>query len=102
MTGRTVQCVKLGHEAPGLERPPFADALGREIFENVSAQAWNEWQQSMMIKIINEYRLNLAEQQDFEMLIKQMRLFLNLGGGDEQSQGDQGVLEVENPERGRG
>lgn len=95
MAERTVHCVKLGREARGLDTPPFDDALGREIFEKVSAEAWSVWQNDMMIKIINEYRLNLAEQADFEMLLKQMRLFLNLDAGSEE------ILEVENPERGR-
>ncbi len=95
MSERLVQCVKLGREARGLDAPPFADELGAEIFEKVSAEAWQMWQGDMMIKVINEYRLNLAEQKDFETLIEQMRLFLQLDGAG-------AGLEVENPERGKG
>ena len=92
---RTVQCVKLGREAPGLEKPPFDGELGQEIFENVSAEAWDLWSDDMMIKIINEYRLDLTDAKQYETLLEQMRAFLNLNGNQSQ------VLEVENAERGR-
>lgn len=94
MTQRLVQCVKLEKELPGLDKPPFADALGQEIFERISADAWRMWKDDMMIKIINEYRLNLADADHFAVLIGQMRAFLNL---DEQGS----ALEVENPSRGK-
>ena len=94
MAKRIVKCAKLGKEAPGLESPPFEGELGIEIFENVSAEAWKEWNEDMMIKIINEYRLNLAEADQYDILLKQMRIFLNLETGEE-------ALEVENAERGK-
>ena len=94
MAPRIIKCSKLGIEAPGLEAPPFPGELGQEIYEKVSAQAWQAWSGDMMIKIINEYRLNLAESDQYDILIQQMRSFLNLGGGSS-------VLEVENAERGR-
>ena len=40
---RTVQCVKLGREAEGLERQPYPGAIGQRIFDNVSKQAWADW-----------------------------------------------------------
>ncbi|MBT8137047.1 MAG: oxidative damage protection protein [Gammaproteobacteria bacterium] len=53
---RRVNCVLLGHEADGLERPPYPGELGERIFENVSAEAWQRWlaHQTMLI---NENRL---------------------------------------------
>lgn len=94
MAERTVKCVKLGTEAPGLNAPPFPGPLGEEIYQKVSAAAWSQWKEDLMIKIINEYRLNMANPDDYEMLLKQMRAFLNLDGQP------QGVLEVENARRG--
>ncbi len=94
MAGKTVFCKKLNREAPGLEQPPFPGPLGAEIQNNVSAQAWHEWADDMMIKIINEYRLNLADAEQYDTLLKQMRAYLNLDSGA-------AVLEVENAERGR-
>lgn len=90
---RKVNCVKLGVESEGLESPPFDGPLGREIYEKVSKSAWLEWQQDMMMKIINEYRLDLTQEDQYQKLLDQMRVFLNLTTGD--------VLEVENEKRGR-
>lgn len=73
-----VKCAKLGREAEGLEKPPFAGSLGQEIYDNVSAEAWLMWQDDMMIKVINEYRLNMADPGHYEMLLNHMRSFLNL------------------------
>ncbi len=89
-----VHCVKLKREAPGLSAPPFSGELGERIYNQVSAEAWAMWRDDMMIKIINEYRLNLADPDQYNVLLEQMAAFLGLAGGTE-------VLEVENAERGR-
>lgn len=93
MADRMVQCTKLKREAKGLDRPPFSGALGQEIYDKVSEEAWHAWQDDMMIKVINEYRLNLADPAHYDTLLKQMRAFLNLEEGE--------VVEVENAERGK-
>ena len=36
---RTVNCIKLGREAEGLQVPPYPGDLGQRIFENVSKEA---------------------------------------------------------------
>ena len=36
-----VQCVKLGREAEGLDRPPFPNALGKRIHESVSKEGFS-------------------------------------------------------------
>jgi len=78
---RTVQCVKLGQEAEGLDFPPYPGALGKRIFENVSKQAWAEWlkQQTMLI---NENRLNLADARARKYLEEQMEKHFFGGGAD--------------------
>jgi Fe-S cluster biosynthesis and repair protein YggX len=91
---RTVKCIKLGQDLPALEKPPFSGELGNEIYEKVSAQAWKMWKDDMQIKVLNEYRLNMGDPKDYEALIEQMKLFLNLKQG--------AAAEVENAERGRG
>lgn len=78
MSQRLVNCVKLGVEAPGLEMPPFPGELGEQIFQLVSKEAWDTWVNDWMIKVINEYRLNMAEDGDYFALLDQMRSFLNL------------------------
>ena len=69
--GRLVQCIKLGHEAEGLDFPPYPGELGKRIFEGVSKTAWAEWlkQQTMLV---NENRLNLADVRARKYLAQQM------------------------------
>ena len=37
---RTVNCIKLGKEAEGLDFPPYPGELGKRIWEGVSKEAW--------------------------------------------------------------
>lgn len=78
---RTVNCVLLGHEAEGLDRPPYPGELGQRIYEQVSKQAWQRWlgHQTMLI---NEYRLVVIEPQAREFLRQQMEQFFFGGGAD--------------------
>ena len=48
-----VQCVKLGHEAEGLDLPPLPGALGMKIYNNVSKEAWEQWKH-LQTMIVNE------------------------------------------------
>lgn len=90
---RTVLCSKFKKELPGLEKPPFAGDMGKRIFESVSAEAWNQWSKDVQIKVLNEYRLNMGDPRDYQVLVDQMMRFLGLEAG--------AVAEVENSERGR-
>ncbi len=76
---RTVHCIKLGIDAEGLDRVPYPGALGQRIFENVSKQAWQQWLQHQT-RVINEYRLSLAEPTARQMLAEEMEKFFF--GGD--------------------
>ena len=71
---RMVNCVKLGKEAEGLDRPTYPGELGKRIFENVSKEAWQQWlkQQTMLI---NEYRLSPIEPKARQFLEEQMEKF---------------------------
>jgi Fe-S cluster biosynthesis and repair protein YggX len=53
---RTVQCVKLGKEGEGLDRPVYPGELGQRIYDNVSKEAWQLWLRHQTM-LINEYRL---------------------------------------------
>ena len=78
---RTVNCVLLGDEAEGLDRPPYPGDLGQRIFENVSKLAWQRWvgHQTMLI---NEYRLTPFEPKAREFLEAEMEKFF-FGEGSE-------------------
>ena len=57
---RTVNCIKLGKEAEGMDFPPYPGELGKRIYAQVSKEAWGAWlkQQTMLV---NENRLSLAD-----------------------------------------
>ncbi len=71
---RTVQCVKLGKELPGLEQPPFPGPLGQRIFENISAEGYDLWKPHLTT-IINHYGLNPADPETRAMLRNEMESF---------------------------
>ncbi len=71
---RMVNCVKLGKELPGMARPPFPGELGKRIYDNVSQQGWQLWQEQSTL-IINHYGLNLADPRATEALMKEMEEF---------------------------
>ena len=74
MMTRTVNCIKLGQELDGLDVAPIPGELGQKIFDNVSKEAWQTWlkQQTM---IINENRLNLAEESARKYLRQQLEYY---------------------------
>ena len=78
---RMVHCVKLGHEAEGLDFPPYPGELGKRIFDSVSKEAWKQWleQQKMLV---NENRLNLADKKARDYLTQQMEKHFFGGGAD--------------------
>jgi len=71
---RTVHCIKLGIDAEGLDRPPLPGAMGQRIFENVSKQAWQQWI-AHQTRLINEYRLVLADASARKQLSEEMEKF---------------------------
>lgn len=78
---RTVQCIKLGKEAEGLERMPYPGDLGKRIFEQVSKEAWAEWLKHQTM-LINEYRLTPIEPKARKFLEEEMEKYF-FGGGSE-------------------
>jgi Fe-S cluster biosynthesis and repair protein YggX len=77
---RTVHCIKLGVDAEGLDKPPMPGALGARIFDNVSKQAWREWIDHQT-RLINEYRLVLADAEARKFLSTELEKFF-FGGGE--------------------
>jgi Fe-S cluster biosynthesis and repair protein YggX len=71
---RTVRCVKLGRELPGLDEPPWPGPLGPRIYEHVSAEAWEMWEERMKM-ILNEYRLMPWQKEAQDLVVKHMEDF---------------------------
>jgi Fe-S cluster biosynthesis and repair protein YggX len=72
--GRTVRCVKLQKDLPGLTESPWPGELGKRVFENVSAEAWKLWEERMKM-ILNEYRLMPWQKEAQELVAKRMEEF---------------------------
>lgn len=72
---RTVFCQRYKKDLPGLDAPPFPGPRGQEIFEHVSAQAWQEWQQQQTM-LINEKHLNMMDKDARKYLNQQRDKFL--------------------------
>src|SRR6185312_9488162 len=71
---RTVKCVKLGRELPGLDEPPFDTPLGQKIYENISAEAWRMWSEHSKM-LLNEYRLQPWKPEAQQFLVEQMEAY---------------------------
>jgi len=71
---RTVNCVKLGKELPGLDSPPWPGELGERVFNNVSLEAWKLWEERMKM-ILNEYRLLPFQKEAQDLMARQMNEF---------------------------
>lgn len=72
--GRTVFCVKLQRELPGLDAPPWPGELGQRVYENVSARAWRLWEDRMRM-ILNEYRLLPFQKEAQDLVARYMEEF---------------------------
>jgi Fe-S cluster biosynthesis and repair protein YggX len=73
-----VTCIRCGQTRAGLDRPPYRDALGREIAEKVCAVCWEECK-GMQVMVINENRLDLSDLRAQEILERSIRDFLGIG-----------------------
>ncbi len=73
---RTVFCRKYQAELPGLAVPPLPGELGQRIYEEVSQQAWQEWQANQTM-LINEHRLNLIDPAARAFLTGEMERFFD-------------------------
>ena len=82
---RTVNCIKLGQEAEGLDFPPYPGELGKRIFDNVSKTAWQEWIK-LQTMLINENRLNLSDNKARQYLAEQLEAHF-FGVGVQQPEG---------------
>ena len=71
---RMVLCKKYNKEMEGLLTPPFPGAQGQDIFDNVSKQAWEEWQ-ARQVRLINEKQLSMINPEARKYLADQMEHF---------------------------
>lgn len=94
MAEHTVYCVKLQHNAPGIDAASMqgqvaldmvqsvgGEALRQRIYDNVSWEAWQLWM-SRLTMIMNESRLDIADPQSDAIILQQMEAFFFGDGGE--------------------
>lgn len=72
---KMVMCTRLKKSLPGLDAPPFPGPRGQQVFETVSAEAWQEWQ-TLQTMLINEKQLNMMDKESRKYLNGQRDKFL--------------------------
>ena len=72
-----ILCKRHGGVGPKLEKPPFRNPFGQEIYEKICANCWKE-AIAFGTKVINELRLPLSDPQAQKMWDQHIRDFLNL------------------------
>jgi Fe-S cluster biosynthesis and repair protein YggX len=70
-TVRTVKCVKLGREMPGLDRIPWKGEIGKKVYDNVSKEAWKLWVEHSKM-VMNEFRLNPLDPKAQQVMEEQL------------------------------
>ena len=72
---RMVHCQHLDKEAEGLDFQLYPGELGKRIFDNISKQAWGEWQTKQTM-LINENKLNMMQPEARKFLEEKMVAYL--------------------------
>ncbi len=72
---RTVFCSRLKQDAEGLDFQLYPGELGKRIFDNISKQAWAQWQ-SKQTMLINEKKLNMMDAEHRALLEGEMIKYL--------------------------
>ncbi len=73
---RTVHCRKYQQDMEGLTQPPMPGPVGERIYETVSKQAWEEWQ-DLQKMLINEKHLNVRDPEVRKYLSEQRDRFFD-------------------------
>jgi len=68
---RTVFCTYLKKEAPGLTFQLIPGEVGKRIFDNISQEAWTEWQKKQTM-LINEKKLKMLNPEDRALIQEAM------------------------------
>ena len=72
-----VFCKRHGGAGPKLAKPPFRNAFGQEIFDQICTNCWQEAIR-FGTKVINELRLPMSDPKAQQMWDQHIREFLNL------------------------
>lgn len=75
-----IQCLKCEQPTEKITEPLFLGKLEEEVKNNVCQNCWTEWNKPGGVKtmVINEYHLNLGDENGRATLKKHMRAFFKL------------------------
>lgn len=73
-----MHCVKCDKDGEPITAPLFMGKLEVEIKSKICQLCWKEWE-NMRVMVINEYHINLGDENGREMIKKHMRSFLKMG-----------------------
>ncbi|WP_375057190.1 oxidative damage protection protein [Zobellella sp. DQSA1] len=82
---RTIFCQRLQKEAEGLDFQLYPGELGKRIYDNISKEAWADWQKKQTM-LINEKKLNMMNAEHRQLLEQEMIAYL-FEGADVQIEG---------------
>ncbi|MGL9774558.1 MAG: oxidative damage protection protein [Sodalis sp. (in: enterobacteria)] len=72
---RTIYCTFLKREAEGQDFQFYPGELGKRIYDNISKEAWAQWQTKQTM-LINEKKLSMMNVADRKVLEQEMINFL--------------------------
>ncbi|MGL5598802.1 MAG: oxidative damage protection protein, partial [Aeromonas sp.] len=72
---RIVFCQRLHKEGQGLDFQLYPGEIGKRIFDNISKEAWADWQKKQVM-LINEKKLNMMNLEHRQLLEKEMISYL--------------------------
>ncbi|OZI15457.1 oxidative damage protection protein [Sodalis-like symbiont of Philaenus spumarius] len=72
---RTIYCTFLKREAEGQDFQFYPGELGKRIYDNISKEAWAQWQTKQTM-LINEKKLSMMNVADRQVLEQEMINFL--------------------------
>lgn len=70
-----ITCTRCGQSRDQQPFPPFPNALGQRVFQEICAVCWAEWLK-LQQQLINHYALHLREPGARDFLLQQMDQFL--------------------------
>lgn len=79
----TIRCRRCERDAPRLDKPPFRNDIGEQVYQEICRDCWAEWLQHQTL-LINHYGLDPRNPKAREFLYQQIETVLLEGGEGEQ------------------
>lgn len=75
----TITCKRCGETAAPPEKVTWGGEIGERIKTSICAACWSEWE-ALSVKIVNEYRLSMANPEHYRLFVEQLKAFLGMEG----------------------